>query len=125
MKLRCTTDHIRLRLRKSDIAMLRDSGSISIEVHLGTSIFAYSLTLSDSLDLSVDLEDGHIMIRLPKEQFTQWADSNKVGIEKTIVHPDSSTLGILVEKDFPCLDRENEDKSDTFFELVDDADEAC
>lgn len=125
MKLRCTADHIRLRLRKSDLATLQKEGIISVRVSLGTHALIYSLRVDSSSIMAASLSDGHLIISLPQSLFTSWADSDQVGIEHIISYPEGSTLGLLIEKDFPCLDRENEDKSDTFFELVDQDNPIC
>jgi hypothetical protein len=49
---------------------------------------------------------------------TGW-DTDEVGIYKLINIDADQVLDISIEKDFPCKDRPEEDKSDTFTELVD------
>ena len=55
-----------------------------------------------------------IQVTLPLSIAMPWMDSDQVGIEHTL----DSGLNILIEKDFPCKTRDDEDKSDTFQELV-------
>jgi len=51
--------------------------------------------------------------------------SDQVGIEYNIPLDGATYLHILIEKDFPCLDREQEDKSDTFWELAQEKPDTC
>ena len=64
-------------------------------------------------------------MRIPHERAIHWIESNEVGIESVSKVSSSEALSVLVEKDFPCLDRPNEDKSDTFWELVPENEKSC
>jgi hypothetical protein len=47
--------------------------------------------------------------------------TDQIGIEQTTTHG----LYILIEKDFPCKDRADEDKSDLFGELAEHVPDVC
>lgn len=124
MKLRCTHNSIRLRLRKSDLETLKQKASISESIR-----FFHQATLQFTLktdpqkeELDAQLAENEIVITLPLAMATKWINSNEVGIEENLKLDADESLHILVEKDFPCLDRENEDKSDTFWELAQEKD---
>lgn len=121
MKIRCTTNSIRLRLRKSDIDRLMKDGQIEECLQLSPdSQFRFELSLAEGMNQPDVLHKSDVLsVFLPKDQAQSWANSNEVGIEYHKPLPEDSSLHILIEKDFPCLDRDNEDKSDTFWELAD------
>ena len=122
MKLRCIQNSIRLRLRKSDINALATAGIIREEVWFpGGEGFTFSLAISNqNPKVSVHFETSDLRVLLPENMAKAWIDSNQVGIERYIDLPfNKSHLHVLIEKDFPCKDRVNEDKADTFTELAD------
>lgn len=127
MKLRCTHNSIRIRVRKSDLAVLDQAGRVSASVQFGPmQVLTFEL-IRDIKYTSVkaNMENGNIWIELPEKMAHNWAHSQEVGIEAQQELPEGNSLHILLEKDFPCLDREEENKSDTFWELAPDQPEAC
>ncbi|MEM6726772.1 MAG: hypothetical protein AAF598_22230 [Bacteroidota bacterium] len=124
MKIRCTTNSIRLRLRKSDIQELESNHHIQETLQISPDTkFHFELAIAKGIPHpNVHQKDDHMTVYLPESAANQWIHSNQVGIEYYKPVADSK-LQILIEKDFPCLDRENEDKSDTFWELADKPDQ--
>ena len=118
MKLRCTNNSLRLRVRKSDLDTLQQEGIIAESLTFAPQIhFRFSLKISPDLaEVKAIFENNEIRVLLPIQQAQTWINTNQVGIQVT--QPvDSEALDILIEKDFPCDDRPNEDKNDTFWEL--------
>ena len=123
MKIRCVENSIRYRLRKSDIKKLHEQNFVSDRVGFGGEhVFKFTLKVGQKINLSADFIDGEIIIELPAVQFEKWANTSEVSIEENLKLENDKHLHVLIEKDFPCKDRE-EDISDTFFEL--NPDEAC
>lgn len=121
MKLRCTENSIRLRLRKSDIEILSQQQKVSDSVNFGmTTPLSYTLAISDTTQIEAKNMNSSIYIIVPKSRANKWVNSDQVSIEETVEFDNGQTLHVLIEKDFPCVDRENEDKSDTFFELAEE-----
>jgi hypothetical protein len=123
MKLRLEGNSIRLRVRKSDLGALENEGICrETLVFPNNVVFNYQL-LTDSKTETVytELSADTLSVVLPLSIATNWLLSDEVGIEATL----ESGLFILVEKDFPCKDRPNEDKKDTFFELVNEKENIC
>ena len=126
MKLRCTNDSIRLRLRKSDISILEQKNSLTEAVCISLNkSFEFILQIKDCLSLSIDSVDAKIIISLPMPIAEKWIMTAQIGIEEYLDFGDNQRLHLLIEKDFPCLDRPTEDKSDTFHELVSHTPENC
>lgn len=126
MKIRMTTNSIRLRLRKSDLAKLQDKKILLDKVMFPNQvIFAFALSITESNSINANFEQGQLLVSIPKPIATQWIESEEVGIETDVKLNDTDLLHILIEKDFPCLDREEENKEDTFWELSGDKPNAC
>ncbi|MEM1124542.1 MAG: hypothetical protein AAGJ18_29155 [Bacteroidota bacterium] len=127
MKLRCVKNSLRLRVKKSDLKLLNTEGIITETVAFGgQQLLAFALAISEMhAEVSAEFLDNLIIVQLPTDTAQAWINSNEVGIEVHNQLDNGESLHILVEKDFPCLDRENEDKSDTFFELATKKPDAC
>jgi hypothetical protein len=119
MKLRCTENSLRLRVRKSDLEVLQKNGSITATV-----IFALDQKLEFTLKTSsisaiyAEFTGGQITVFLPASEAEQWISSQQVGLEKNQVLPDGQYLNLLIEKDFPCQHVPENQFNDTFHELV-------
>ena len=128
MKMRCVQNSIRLRLRKSEIEELGKGATIIEEVGFPgeTSSLSFSLKMADKTsDIQATCIDHQIQITIPQTQATSWINSNQVGIETFLSLQNTQQLQVLIEKDFPCKDRENEDKNDLFGDLAEEEVKAC
>ncbi|MEO0583940.1 MAG: hypothetical protein AAF135_17070 [Bacteroidota bacterium] len=120
MKLRCVTNSIRIRARKSDLAILKSEGEVVDSVHFGGSQWlVFGLRMAEEIsEVQAIFTEGKIEVLLPKEIGQRWMASHQVGIHHHIPLENNQQLEILIEKDFPCAHRPTEDKSDTFTELA-------
>jgi len=120
VKIRSIHNAIRLRLRKSELAQLDAQSTISETIHFpgGTALIHVLMKSKTASRIQVEFIQGKITVSIPESMADEWIHSNEVGIETTIEIEETAPLHILIEKDFPCLDRPNEDKSDTFWELA-------
>lgn len=121
MKLRCIHNSIRLRIRKSEIEQLSQGIAIREEVGFPgeTPSLVFSLEMSSHLlKVSASFKNNLIQIVLPKDQAHHWINTDEVSIEEHLPLNDTEELHLLIEKDFPCTDRDSEDKSDFFGELA-------
>ena len=127
MKLRCTHNSIRIRIRKSEIALLQEKQIIEEGIRFPTGVlFKFALTINKEIDaVTAKLENSQLIVSIPTTAANNWINTNTVGIETAIQVPENEQLHLLIEKDFPCLDREEEDKSDTFWELAPETPDAC
>lgn len=127
MKLRCVHNSIRIRIKKSELQKLDSEGIITETVSLGgTTMFAYALGVDAMRDeVNAELADNLLAVHIPLIQAQQWISSNQVGIEVNYPLDNGENLHILIEKDFPCVDRADEDKADTFTELATKKPDVC
>lgn len=127
MKLRTTHNSIRIRVRKSELTRLQAEGRVEESIRFFNNVvFKFALLIEDmDSDLNANLEQNYLKLSIAKARAKQWITTNEVGIETYIALANGEQLHLLVEKDFPCLDRANEDKLDTFWELASDKPDVC
>jgi len=113
MKLRIRGNSIRLRLLKSEVGQLAETGEVSESTDFpGGAKLSYRLVSdADLKEVSAGFENGVVSVFLPSSEADNWAgNDDRVGIEA-----DVNGLSILVEKDFACLTREDDpDNLDAF-----------
>ncbi len=117
MKLRIRDNSIRLRLSRSEVAVLGTEGLVGAKVAFaGGARLVYCLESSPAcVDVAARFTGDELSVRLPESRVQQWVHSDDVSIEATQGLDDGGQLKILVEKDFTCLEpREGEDESDMY-----------
>ena len=119
MKLRFENNSIRFRIRKSELLHLKQHGFVRDEVAFPNAVFTYELRITDIPEVTPELSSNKITVHIPLIKANHWLDTEEVGIYRLIDIDKDEALDIIIEKDFPCKDRPEEDKSDTFTELVD------
>jgi hypothetical protein len=118
MKLRFDKNSVRLRVKKSDLQMLREKKSIFETVHFPGSSFDYQLSISDSSsEVSACMKGQSIEVTLPSGIAMTWINNDETGIYHTVNFGNNHSLGIIIEKDFPCKGQPEADQSDSFNEL--------
>ena len=115
MKLRIKDDSIRFRVPPSEVKLLIHDGTLTSRVNFPSRQLLYSLVLDDQVEeVSVDLVGDEIIARLPNEQAVRWATTYLVGLGSEVDIDSSMSLTLLVEKDFACLDKSDEENLDTY-----------
>jgi len=117
MKLRINGNSLRLRLGPSEVRRLLRDARVQETIRFAPesdATLTYALELGSS-DLPVTLryDPGEVTVLLSHAQAQSWADSDRIAIAADI-DVGSGFLGILIEKDFACLDRSEEENEDTF-----------
>jgi hypothetical protein len=122
MKLRFEKNSLRYRLRKSDVEQLKHHGFVKESVVFPSTTFIFELHVSDDVnDPTANLINETVIVNLPVGIATEWLNTDEVGIYHLAHVNENTTLDILIEKDFPCKDHPEEDKSDSFTELAEKA----
>jgi hypothetical protein len=118
MKLRLLGNKIRLRLSEPEVFALADAKEIQASLPINPfdrDNFRYSIhTSTETPNPTARFEHNELRIDLPWQEVKQWAGSDQVGIEDTIVTNSGEEIIILVEKDFKCLVDRGEDESSLF-----------
>ena len=127
MKLRFEKNSVRYRIRKTELAQLKQDGFVQETVAFENAEFTYALRIETVDELYAEFLNNTVTIHIPYDIAKTFINTDEVGIYKSVHLSESQTLDIIVEKDFPCKDRPEEDRSDTFSELAEKEgkDEAC
>lgn len=115
MKIRIKGNSVRFRLTKTEVETFCREGIYQETTHFPSGSLIYTLKgKSDIEELEADFEHNRIVIYMPQTELSTWASSDKVGYSNSVDWNDTSTLSLLVEKDFTCLDNTIEDQSDNY-----------
>jgi hypothetical protein len=118
MKLRINGNSMRLRIARSEVARLLSGDCLEETIHFApdaAAMFTYALRQEPSVNTTtVKYTQNRVSILIPADQANQWGVSNQVGIAEDISLGNLGSLALLIEKDFACLDRSDEDNHDTF-----------
>jgi hypothetical protein len=116
MKLRIHENSLRLRLTQKEVAQFRRSGRVDAAVYFTPDrMLSYSMeSLPNAAEVSADFDDRAIRILIPASIATQWIDSNDVGIQASQPIGEGLQLELLIEKDFQCLHRTDEQEPDAY-----------
>lgn len=116
MKIRIKGNSIRLRLTKTEVAHLQQTGHIEEHTEFVNGTFTYALEAKAGItDLTAELKGSKITMYVPQTIANEWNDNQIVGYNNTITIKETQTLFLLLEKDFKCTDAEiTEDQSDNY-----------
>jgi hypothetical protein len=127
MKIRIKGNSLRLRLLRSEVARFLAGDCLKETIHFtqeANGMFTYTLQRDPAVSLPTVKYIGSIVtILIPANQANTWGVSDQVGIAERISLGEFGSLALLIEKDFACLDRSEEDNKDTFANP--NADEQC
>jgi hypothetical protein len=118
MKLRIKGDSLRLRVSRSEHNRILCGERVEDTIHFSSEPDAkltYSLeTASHGAATGVHYSPGQITVRLAKQDVGAWADPSQAGIYTSVGIGSENSLELVIEKDFACLDRSDENNTDTF-----------
>jgi hypothetical protein len=118
MKLRIKGDSLRLRVSRSEVARLLAGDGLEETIHFAPEASAkltYALQPESSVSRpTVRYAENKVTILIPADQANAWGVSDQVGIAEDIGLGNLGSLALLIEKDFACLDRSEDENQDTF-----------
>lgn len=115
MKIRIKGNSVRLRLTKTEIETFKTTGFLREATQFGSGTFYYALQRdAEAGELKADFSDNCITVQVPAAMHHEWTTTDLVGFENKFVTAANSSLFILIEKDFVCLDNTFEDQSDNY-----------
>lgn len=115
MKIRIRGNTIRIRLMRSEVETVANSGYLSEKTEFNIGSFTYAIKVVDGINsLSADFKSDTITLYLPASFATEWITTERVGFEENIKLNNGSNLFVLIEKDFVCMDESVEDQSDNY-----------
>ncbi len=114
MKIRIKGNSIRFRLTRSEVETLCDKGSIEEIVQFGEQELTYAVQRSQVEFMEASYKDNTIVLHISELKIQGWEVNETVGFESTVTTSSNTTLQLLLEKDFVCLDERLEDQSDNY-----------
>ena len=118
MKMRIKGNSLRLRISRSEVTQLLKQDRLEDTIHFAPdagAILIYALEQSPAVDApTTRYSHNMVTVLIPADQARTWCTTDQVGIEKDIDLGRFGTLTLLIEKDFACLDRSDEENEDTF-----------
>jgi hypothetical protein len=114
MKIRIKGASVRIRLSKSEVALLVHQGRVEEFTPFGAGVFGYALQkVSSGSTLSATFEHDTITMFVPQSLIQDWDTNSIITIEGNMPVGEDS-LYLLLEKDFQCIDQTTEDQSDNY-----------
>ena len=118
MKLRINGDSLRLRVSRSEVTRLLANDCLEETIHFApeaSAKFTYALRQETSVSRpTVQYAGNKVTILIPADRANEWGVTDQVGVAEDISLGDLGSLALLIEKDFACLDRGEEENEDTF-----------
>lgn len=116
MKLRIKGDSLRLRVTRAELARLLNGERIEDSIHFSSAPdvhLTYALRSAEqSIPVRIECVPQAIVVLISKEQLRFWSNDSEVGIYGSIELGRGSSLEVLIENDFACLDRSDEENTD-------------
>lgn len=112
MKLRIQGNSLRLRLTQTEVARLHASGHVEscIEFAPGR-VLTYALEGSpQARSVTASYDGSAILVRLPAPLMKDWAEGDQV----SIAGASQASLQLLIEKDFKCLHKPDQQDPDAY-----------
>jgi|ERR1700683_4706385 hypothetical protein len=118
MKLRIKGNSLRLRISRSEVTRLLEGDCLEETIQFAPEAcarFTYALQQDRLVGRpTVRYTENRVAVFIPADQANAWGITDQVGIAEDIGLGNLGSLALLIEKDFACLDRSDEDNLDTF-----------
>jgi hypothetical protein len=118
MKLRIKGNSLRLRVSRSEVARLLQRDRLEETIQFtpeANAKFTYALEQDSSVTVpTARYAENKVTILVPVDEANRWCTTDQVGIAGTVSLGNLGSLDLLIEKDFACLDRSDQDNRDTF-----------
>jgi hypothetical protein len=118
MKLRIKGNSLRLRVSRTEIERLLRRERLEDTIQFAPQADAkltYALEQASSASLpTVRYTEGEITVVIPADLAETWCTTEMVGIAESVNLGAFGSLDLVIEKDFACLDRSEEENQDTF-----------
>ncbi|MGB6686513.1 MAG: hypothetical protein WBE76_01575 [Terracidiphilus sp.] len=118
MKLRIKGNSLRLRISRSEVSKLLEGDCLEETIRFAPEAcarFTYALQQDRLVRRpTVQYTENRVAVLIPADQANVWGITEQVGIAEDISLGNLGSLALLIEKDFACLDRSDEDSDDAF-----------
>jgi hypothetical protein len=109
MKIRIKGNSLRYRLTKSEVEKLWSSSFLEERTEFAGKALVYAIETAKDDKLSADFIGDKIVLRMSKAMIDELYNTDRVGFDDR-----SGPVSLLIEKDFVCIDRTDEDQKDNY-----------
>lgn len=115
MKIRILDDSVRLRLARSEVERIATGCAVEANTRFPDGgCFRYVVEVGGG-EIAAAFRAGSLVIGIPSDVARHWATTDSEVSIRGSLPLDDGALGILIEKDFECLEpREGENADDRF-----------
>lgn len=113
MKVRIHGNSIRFRLKQFEVESFAEKGIVKEVLQFGSDItnqLQFVLHKSKETTYSLEQQGTVIQLNIPTSVVRDWTTTELVGFGETIITKEGNEIKMLVEKDFKCIDRSDEDE---------------
>lgn len=117
MKVRILGNSIRFRLKKPEVSQFEQVGKVTETTEFGpepADQLRFSLETYDGETLAIRFKSNTTTIYVPQVLALNWTQTDKVGFDGDVDTGKGRTIRILVEKDFMCIDGNEEDNAGAY-----------
>jgi hypothetical protein len=114
MKLRIKGNSVRIRLSVSEVRTLSSGAALTESTAFGDTQLVYAVKPVEGGSMKATFENSTISVLVPASYLLDWPSNSVVGFEETIGFDNGTSLHVLIEKDFKCLDASQEDQADFY-----------
>lgn len=109
MKIRIKGNTLRYRLTKSEVEQLWSAGFLEERIEFLGKSLVYAIETANDGELSANFIGNKIFVNMPRAMIEDLNHTDTVGFSDA-----SGSVSVLIEKDFVCLDKTDEDQSDNY-----------
>lgn len=113
MKIRIQGNTIRFRLKQFEVEQFKEEGAIKASLEFGDltqNQLQFIIATTSESRFSLKQNATVIQLFVPNVTADEWTSTELVGFNENIITENGKEVSILVEKDFKCLDRSDEDE---------------
>ena len=117
MKIRLQGNSIRYRLKEPEVKAFNVNGRLTEIIQFGNTHdkqLCFVLQRSSNTEVTVSYEAATTIVYVPEQLARQWTETTLVGFDAVVEIGNGKTLKILVEKDFACLDANEEENAGSY-----------
>jgi hypothetical protein len=115
MKIRIKGNSVRIRLSKSEVKQLAETGRVDDRTQFVGGSFCYALQADAGIEtLRATYQNDCMTMYVPQHFSSVWYSNDIITIDAQMPLSGDTSLYLLLEKDFKCLDHSNEDQSDNY-----------
>ncbi|GEO04802.1 hypothetical protein AAE02nite_24660 [Adhaeribacter aerolatus] len=117
MKVRILANTLRFRLRQPEVQQFQQQGKVTETTAFGpdpAQQLHFCLEVTSGPELTVCYQSNTATIGVPRHLAEEWTGTALVGLEGKVDTGKGQVIEVLVEKDFVCLDRPEEENSGAY-----------